>query len=75
MPVGDDMKDSTKAIRFLQTLHVPEGPLAGNPLKLAPFQKRFVKGALDPAADAEAGERREFAARTSRENYGDPESS
>ena len=45
------MKDSTKAIRFLQTLAVPEGPRAGQRLKLAPFQRRFVQGALDPAAD------------------------
>ncbi len=40
------MKDSTKAIRFLETLSVPEGPKAGERLKLAPFQKQFVKGAL-----------------------------
>lgn len=41
------MKASTKAIRFLETLLIPEGPNAGNPVKLAPFQKQFVKGALD----------------------------
>ena len=40
------MKASTAAIRFLQTLHIPEGPKAGRPLKLAPFQKQFVRGAL-----------------------------
>ncbi|MEO3415733.1 terminase TerL endonuclease subunit [Roseovarius sp. CAU 1744] len=40
------MKASTKAIRFLETLKIPEGPKAGEPLKLAPFQKQFVKGAL-----------------------------
>jgi phage terminase large subunit-like protein len=40
------MKASTKAIRFLERLEVPEGPLAGQLLKAAPFQKRFVKGAL-----------------------------
>ena len=43
--------DATKAIRFLQTLAIPEGPLAGRRLKLAPFQKRFVQGAFDPAVD------------------------
>ena len=40
------MMASTKAIRFLETLHVPEGPRAGWPLRLAPFQRQFVKGAL-----------------------------
>jgi len=37
------------AIRFLETLRIPEGPKAGRPLRLAEFQKRFVRGALDPA--------------------------
>lgn len=45
-PGGDPVKASTKAIRFLETLHIPEGPLAGRPLKLAGFQKQFVRGAL-----------------------------
>jgi phage terminase large subunit-like protein len=45
------MTDAAKAIRFLQTLAIPEGPLAGRRLKLAPFQKQFVEGALDPATD------------------------
>lgn len=40
------MKASTKAIRFLEILTIPEGPLAGQRLKLAPFQKQFVRGAL-----------------------------
>lgn len=40
------MLTSTKAIRFLETLTIPEGPKAGKPIKLAPFQKQFVKGAL-----------------------------
>ena len=47
------MKASTAAIRFLQTLHIPEGPHAGRPLKLAPFQKQFIRGAL--ADDVHAG--------------------
>ena len=42
------MKDSTRAIRFLETLEVPQGPKAGQRLKLAPFQRQFVKGALAP---------------------------
>ena len=40
------MKSSTKAIRFLESLSIPEGPKAGEAVKLAPFQKQFVKGAL-----------------------------
>lgn len=40
------MKTSSKAIQFLETLIIPEGPLAGQRIKLAPFQKQFVKGAL-----------------------------
>src|SRR3546814_9261093 len=40
------MKDSTKAIRFLDSLRIPEGPRAGQRLKLGPFQRQFVKGAL-----------------------------
>lgn len=40
------MSAASRAIRFLQSLSVPEGPSAGRPLKLAPFQKQFVKGAL-----------------------------
>jgi hypothetical protein len=39
------MKTSAKAIRFLETLAIPEGPKAGQMIKLAPFQKKFVKGA------------------------------
>jgi hypothetical protein len=38
------MKASTKAIRFLETLAIPEGPKAGELIKLAPFQKQFVEG-------------------------------
>lgn len=34
------------AIQFLQSLKIPEGKLAGQPLRLAEFQKRFVRGAL-----------------------------
>ncbi|WP_431014500.1 terminase large subunit domain-containing protein [Bradyrhizobium pachyrhizi] len=38
-----------KVIEFLETLKIPEGPLAGQQLRLAEFQKRFVRGALEPA--------------------------
>lgn len=40
------MKTSSKAIRFLEGLAVPEGQRAGQLIKLAPFQKQFVRGAL-----------------------------
>ncbi|WP_375264019.1 terminase large subunit domain-containing protein [Palleronia sp.] len=36
------------AIAFLETLTVPEGPLAGQPLRLAEYQRQFVRGALGP---------------------------
>lgn len=35
-----------RAIQFLGLLCVPEGKKAGKPLKLADFQRKFVKGAL-----------------------------
>lgn len=35
-----------RAIAFLETLKIPEGKKAGEPLRLAEFQKRFVRGAL-----------------------------
>ncbi|MEO4043947.1 terminase large subunit [Hoeflea sp. CAU 1731] len=41
--------EAAKAIRFLESLKIPEGPKAGQKLKLANFQKDFVIGALDPA--------------------------
>ena len=40
------MTAAIKAIRFLETLRIPEGPKSGQVIKLAPFQKQFVKGAL-----------------------------
>ncbi|RKF22726.1 terminase [Altericroceibacterium spongiae] len=35
-------------IAFLETLRVPEGPKAGEPLVLAEYQRRFVRGAMVP---------------------------
>lgn len=37
-----------RAISFLRLLRVPEGKMAGKPLKLAGFQRKFIKGALAP---------------------------
>ena len=42
------MKPATKAIRFFESLTIPTGPKAGKPMKLAPYQKRFIRGAFDP---------------------------
>lgn len=42
------MSDASKALRFLRSLSIPEGPLAGQPMKIAPFQRTFVEGALAP---------------------------
>lgn len=39
-------KISETAIQFLETLKIPEGRMAGEPLRLASFQKKFVTGAL-----------------------------
>ncbi|MDF1716190.1 MAG: terminase large subunit [Antarcticimicrobium sp.] len=36
---------SVRAIQFLGLLRIPEGKKAGKPLKLADFQRKFVKGA------------------------------
>ncbi len=38
--------DAEKAMHFLHSLKVPEGPNAGSPINLAPFQRQFVEGAL-----------------------------
>lgn len=38
--------DAVRARQFLGLLRIPEGKNAGKPLKLADFQKKFVKGAL-----------------------------
>ncbi|WP_376695366.1 terminase TerL endonuclease subunit [Wenzhouxiangella sp. EGI_FJ10305] len=40
------MTAAKAAIQFVETLKVPEGPKAGQTLKLATFQKKFIRGAL-----------------------------
>lgn len=40
------MNDAKKALDFLATLRIPTGPNAGKPLKLAKFQRDFVRGAM-----------------------------
>lgn len=40
------MLTATKVKRFCKTLAVPNGRLAGKPVKLAPYQTRFIDGAF-----------------------------
>lgn len=40
------MSQAETAIRFLESLKIPEGPLSGQKIKLGGFQKKFIKGAL-----------------------------
>ncbi len=40
------MSDASNAMAFLGGLAVPEGPNAGKLIRLAPFQRKFVRGAL-----------------------------
>ena len=40
------MKASTKAIKFIETLRIPTGKKAGAPMKLAQYQRRFIRGAF-----------------------------
>jgi len=40
------MVPAETAIRFLQSLRIPEGPMAGQKIRLGEFQKRFIRGAL-----------------------------
>ena len=39
-------------MQFLHGLRGPEGPNAGNPVSLAPFQRQFIRGALAPDTSA-----------------------
>ncbi len=48
------MMHTTKAIRFLESLKIPEGPKAGQPILLVPFERQFVKGALAPETQVAA---------------------
>lgn len=41
-------KHASAALKFLAGLTIPEGKLAGKPMKLARYQKQFVRGALGP---------------------------
>lgn len=45
-------KEAAAALRFLPTLVVPEGRLAGRKVKLASYQKQFVRGAFAKGIEA-----------------------
>jgi len=45
---GRPKKLAAAAISFLESLSIPEGKMAGQPVKLASYQKQFIRGALDP---------------------------
>lgn len=44
-------KPATLAKRFAASLRVPTGRLAGEPVKLAPYQRKFIEGALRPGVN------------------------
>lgn len=43
---GDGIARAEKAAMFMESLKIPEGPKAGQPVILAPFQRQFIDGAL-----------------------------
>jgi len=43
-----------RAVKFLEKLAVPTGPMAGKKLRLAPYQKQFLAGALAPGVSGAA---------------------
>jgi phage terminase large subunit-like protein len=45
-PSRSRFQPATAAIKFLESLKIPEGPLAGKPIRLADFQKQFIAGSL-----------------------------
>ncbi|WP_300071121.1 terminase TerL endonuclease subunit [uncultured Ruegeria sp.] len=48
---GGELESATpaeRAMHFMHGLSVPEGPNAGKPVNLAPFQRQFIEGALAP---------------------------
>ncbi|MFC0158888.1 terminase large subunit domain-containing protein [Mameliella alba] len=48
----ENLPASERAMHFMHGLAIPEGPNAGKPVSLAPFQRQFIEGAL--AADTAA---------------------
>ena len=40
------LTDAERAIAFAESLSIPEGPRAGEPVRLAPYQRSYIEGAL-----------------------------
>jgi phage terminase large subunit-like protein len=49
--IRERLSQADLAILFLESLEIPEGPRAGQRLKLAPYQRTFVRGALAPGVN------------------------
>lgn len=49
---SEALAPADRAMQFMHSLSVPEGPNAGNPVSLAPFQRQFIQGALAPDTTA-----------------------
>lgn len=42
----DEKTPAERAMQFMHRLRIPEGPNAGKPVSLAPFQRQFIEGAM-----------------------------
>ncbi|MCB1349303.1 MAG: terminase [Maritimibacter sp.] len=45
-PPAESATPAELAMRFMHSLAIPEGPNAGKPVSLAPFQRQFIEGAM-----------------------------
>ncbi|EAP84903.1 terminase TerL endonuclease subunit [Sulfitobacter sp. EE-36] len=45
---AENWTPADKAMHFMHGLQIPEGPNAGKPVTLAPFQRQFIEGAMAP---------------------------
>lgn len=46
--LAEGLTDAERAVAFMETLKVPEGASAGSPVRVVPFQRSFIEGALAP---------------------------
>ncbi|MBL3553861.1 terminase [Rhodovulum sulfidophilum] len=51
-PDADATTPAERAMQFMHSLLIPEGPNAGKPVSLAPFQRQFIEGAMAPETAA-----------------------
>lgn len=45
---SENLTSAERAMQFMHGLKIPEGPKAGEPVMLAPFQEQFVSNAMSP---------------------------